>query len=124
MAIPDFIVSISLTMFYIGAVEYISAQVPYFMKGLAVGATYSSLLLSGAVWFVLLLPFGNKTLYVSLTNIWGESCGFWYALTLTITCVGMCSIMVISMRWYKERQRQDLLPNEHLFAERYYSRRN
>ena len=124
MAIPDFIVSISLTMFYIGAVEYISAQVPYFMKGLAVGATYSSLLLSGAVWFVLLLPFGNKMLYVSLTNIWGESCGFWYALTLTITCACMCSIMVIFMRWYKERQRQDLLPNEHIFAERYYSRRN
>ena len=123
MAIPDFIVSISLMMFYIGAMEYISAQVPYFMKGLAFGTAYSSLLLSGTVWFILIIPLNKKMLYASLTNIWGESCGFWYTLTLTTTCASMCVIMVIFTRCYKKRQRQDVLPNEHIFAERFYSRR-
>ena len=30
MAIPDFIISVSYAMLYIGSVEYFSAQVPYF----------------------------------------------------------------------------------------------
>ena len=117
MAIPDFIASLSSMMCLIGAVEYFSAQVPYFMKGLAVGVTYSSLLLSGAILFVSSIPLSNQR----LSNTWGASCGFWYALMLIVVEIGMCAILMVLMRWYKKRRRQDILPNEHIFAERYYS---
>ena len=119
MAIPDFIVSISAMILYTGAVQFFSAQVPYFMKGLAVGVTYSSLFLSGALWFVLSIPFNNQ----KFSNTWGDGCGFWYyMLLLTIAETIMCVILIILTRWYKKRRRQDVLPNEHIFAERYYSR--
>ena len=117
MAIPDFIASLSSMMCLIGAVEYFSAQVPYFMKGLAVGVTYSSLLLSGAILCISSIPLSNQR----LSNIWGASCGFWYALLLIVVEIGMCAILMVLMRWYKKRRRQDILPNEHIFAERYYS---
>ena len=117
MAIPDFIASLSSMMCLIGAVEYFSAQVPYFMKGLAVGVTFSSLLLSGAILFASSIPLSNQR----LSNIWGASCGFWYALLLIVVEIGMCAILMVLMRWYKKRRRQDILPNEHIFAERYYS---
>ena len=117
MAIPDFILSLSLIMLLVGCMEYISAQVPYFMKGLAVGVTFSSLLLSGAILFVLSIPFSNK----KLKNHWGASCGFWYALLFTVVETGMCVILMVLIRCYKKRRRQDILPNEHIFAERHYS---
>ena len=117
MAIPDFIVSISYMMLYIGAVEYFSAQVPYFMKDLTVGVTYSSLFLSGAVWLLLSIPFKTH----NLSYNWGANCGFWYGLLLTVVEATICVILIILTRWYKKRKRQDILPNEHIFAERYYS---
>ena len=117
MAIPDFIASFSIMICYIGAVEYFSAQVPYFMKGLAVGVTFSSLMLSGVILLVLSIPLNNQR----LSNTWGASCGFWYVLLLIVVEISMCAILMILMKWYKKRRRQDVLPNEHIFAERYYS---
>ena len=117
MAIPDFIVSISYMILYTGAVEYFSAHVFYFMKGLTVGVTYSSVFLSGAVWLILSIPFTNRALsYIPVT-----SCGFWYGLLLTIVETTICIILIILTKWYKKKRRQDVLPNEHIFAERYYS---
>ena len=119
MAIPDFIVSISYIMLYTGAVEYFSAQVPYFMKGLTVGVTFSSVYLSGAVLLILSIPFTNRALSYTPGPV--TSCGFWYGLLLTIVETTICIILIILTRWYKKRRRQDVLPNEHIFAERYYS---
>ena len=117
MAIPDLIVSISYVMLYIGSVEYFSSQVPYFMKDLTVGVAYSSLFLSGAVWLVLSIPFKSH----NLSYNWGASCGFWYGLLLMIAEATMCVILIVLTKWYKKRKRQDVLPNEHVYAERYYS---
>ena len=118
IVIPDFLSTVSIMMFYIGAIEFISAQVPFFMKGLMIGMTYCSFYLSSALWLAVSLPF------VYIHTIWGTgtlSCGFWYLLLLTTVDVGIFLILAILTRWYKKRRRQDVLPNEHFFAERYYS---
>jgi hypothetical protein len=70
ITVPDFLSTISLTMLYIGLVEFISAQVPFFMKGVMIGM-----------------------IYCSFFPIWGFVAG----------CIST------------------LHPNEHFFAERYYS---
>jgi NADH:ubiquinone oxidoreductase subunit K len=88
------------------------------MKGLMIGMTYCSFFLSGALWLAVSLPF------IHIHSIWGTgtlSCGFWYILLLTIVDVGIFLILAVLSRWYKKRRRQDVLPNEHIFAERYYS---
>jgi hypothetical protein len=116
--VPDFLSAISVTMLYIGVIELISAQVPFFMKGLVIGMTFCSFYVSGVLWLVVSLPF------VRIHSIWGTgifSCGFWYLLLFTILDMGIFLILAILSRWYKKIRRQDVLPNEHFFAERYYS---
>jgi NADH:ubiquinone oxidoreductase subunit K len=113
--VPDFLTAISVTMLYIGVIELISAQVPFFMKGLVIGMTYCSFYVFGVLWLAVSLPF------VRIHSIWGTgtlSCGFWYILLFTIVDMGIFLILAILSRWYKKRQRQDVLPNEHFFAER------
>ena len=83
-----------------------------------IGMTYCSFYLSSALWPAVSLPF------VYTHSIWGTgilSCGFWYLLLFTTVDVGILLILAIFTRWYKKRRRQDVLPNEHFFAERYYS---
>ena len=118
ITVPDFLSAISSAMLYIGAIEFISAQVPFFMKGLMIGMTYCSFFVSSTLWLAVSLPF------VHIHSIWGKgtlSCGFWYILLLATVDVGVFLILVILTKWYKKRRRQDVLPNEHFFAERYYS---
>ena len=112
MAISDLLVSI-------GALEFYCAQVPYSMKGLVAGIFY------GLVGFFMMLSQGLLLPFTMTSLEWGTgtlSCGFWYLLTLLIYLLIMMGASVIVMRWYKKRKREDVLPNEQIFAERYYSR--
>ena len=112
MAISDLLVAI-------GALEFYCAQVPYSMKGLVAGIIYA---LSG---FFMMLSQGVLLPFKMTSLEWGTgtlSCGFWYVLTLLIYLLIVMTALVIAMRWYKKRKREDVLPNEQIFAERYYSR--
>ena len=116
MAIPDIIFAISMAMMYIGAFEFVSAQVPSSMKGLTIGTMYTMYLLSNTFWFAVFQPF-------RVSSFWGTgsiSCGFWYMFSMTMVQICICLVLLIITMWYKKRRRQDVLPNEHIFAERYY----
>ena len=118
MAIPDFLYSLSITLLGIGAVEFIVAQSPYSMRGLIVGSGYGILSLSVALIVAVSVPFTRRL------SVWGTgmvSCGFWFALLLLIIEVVVGIMFVVTVRCYKERKREDVLPNEHIFAERYYA---
>ena len=65
ITIPDFLSTVLITMLYIGAIEFISAQVPFFMKGLMIGMTYCSFYLFSALWLAVSLPF------ICTHTIWG-----------------------------------------------------
>ena len=120
-SIPEFLSAISYIMILVGTIEFLCAQIPYSMKGLIVGIFYGSLVLS----FVL-----NKAMsliFVLKSSVWEKraafSCGFWYFQTKLI----LLSIMVLSFLLMavccKKRKRDDVLPNEQIFAERYYSKK-
>ena len=105
-------------MMMIGGLEFLSAQVPYSMKGLVVGITYS---------FIIVYMAGYSTIeivYASKSFKWGTgviSCSFWYCLTILSLLIIAVIISIIVVKCYKKRKREDVLPNEHIFAERYYS---
>ena len=119
MAIPNFLQSLSWILFLTGTIEFTAAQVPYSMKGLMIGVFYGSTLLFAVIELTLFL-----TLFTRKLSIWGTgiiSCGFWYALSAICIDLTVCVALLLLMRWYKKRKREDVLPNEHFFAERYYS---
>ena len=44
-------------------------------------------------------------------------------MLLGLAIVVLGSIFGVVMKVYKKRKREDVLPNEHIFAERYYAKR-
>ena len=120
IAVPDFIHTISVVMLFIGAAEFLCSQVPKNTRGIIIGATYCTFFISSGVWFVLLIPFTKNS------SVWGTrtiNCGFWLSLILAIIHICICLFLIILARWYKTRRKQDVLPNQHKFAEDYYSKK-
>ena len=119
-ATPDFIASVSFIMIIVGAIEFLCAQIPYSMKGAIVGLFYGSL----AVF--LGLNEGITHIFKATSSFWNDdalfSCGFWYLLTKLIIVLIIFFMIFVLAVLYKKRKREDVLPNEHIFAERYYSK--
>ena len=122
MIIPQLLHSFSIVVLGIGSLEFISAQIPYSMKGLIFGTAYGMIFLSyGTFGAAIAIPFTRPLPIWSTGTI---SCGFWYALLLLVIEVIVCVVLTVLSKSYKRRKREDLLPNEQIFAERYYSRDN
>ena len=119
-AIPDVISSISFIIILVGAIEFLCAQIPYSMKGVIVGQFYGSLV----IFYV--LNKGITKIFIATSSVWSGdtsiSCGFWYLLIKIIyVLIAVFTLFLLSII-YKKRKREDVLPNEHFFAERYYSK--
>ena len=121
LVIPYLVHLVSLLFFLLGIIEFISSQSPYSMKGLMFGAQFT--LICGCLlpMFVTFEIFKHRD---SFTNYWGTkvmSCGFWYSLTAIVVDILAFFGLLCLLKRYKMRKREDLLPNEHIFAERFYS---
>ena len=108
------------------AMNIIIARVPvlnvseYFMKGVIMGAQYTlALICSIPLLIIIAVVFNKKDLSSLGTGTIG--CEFWYALLIIIAHLSLFVILAWMVKRYKMRKREDLLPNEHFFAERYYS---
>ena len=122
LAIPAILTAMSDLMYTIGIGEFFCAQVPYSMKGLVAGMFYCILVFFLALAKLFLVPFVSSKIEWGMGTI---SCEFWYVLMKVLYLVIMTVIfLALMMKCYKARKRDDLLPNEHIFAERYYSRDN
>ena len=106
-------------MYLISIIEYLCAQVPYSMKGIAAGLFF--------VCIGLFLPTLSSVYFVFKTThfTWGTgviSCGFWYfVIIICLLLATMIIFIIYILKCHKRRKREDVLPNEHIFAERYYS---
>ena len=119
MALQGFLNSVSIFTLGLGGVEFICAQTPYAMRGLISGAGYGSVALFTLVGVAITQPFMMNL------PIWKTggiiNCGFWYLLMVIVFFIFNGIILYILGRVYKNRKREDVLPNEQIFAERYYS---
>ena len=117
-ALPEFLYVASNLIIYIACLEFLCAQVPYSMKGVVLGTTYAFLEVCILFLIAIELLYGKKSLN------WGSgviSCGFWFFVTKISLLITATVIFFIVMKYYKKRKREDVLPNEQIFAERYYS---
>jgi peptide/histidine transporter 3/4 len=115
---PEVFCVASDLLMYIGTLEFLCAQVPYSMKGLVTGTVYALLGLYISAFSEL------QRFYTTNSTHWGNgviSCEFWFFATkIAMLTVGIFIFCVI-LKCYKNRKREDVLPNEQIFAERYYS---
>ena len=120
IALQSCLNSVSMFMLGLGGVEFICAQTPYTMRGLISGAGYGSVVLFTLVGIAITKPFMMNL------PVWNSSggiinCGFWYSLLVIVFFIFNGAILCILRRVYKNRKREDVLPNEQIFAERYYT---
>ena len=111
--------SISIALMITAAIQFISAQSPYSMKGLIFGLVYAIIGISVTFDYLILLPI------TSTADKWPPSrygCGMWYLLSASIVLLVMFALLCVLSCKYKRRQRADVLPSEHIFAINYYSR--
>ena len=121
-AIPEIVSAVSYIFILVGTIEVLCAQVPYSMKGVFVGIFYGSLIL------FLLINSGISQLFEIDPSAWNSkdivSCRFWYLLIkvsfLLIVVIGYLFVIFCFKNF--KRKREDILPNEQIFAERYYSK--
>ena len=119
LMLPNIINSMSLVAFTIGSIELICAQTPYSMRGLMFGTVY------GGVSVYSLIAYGVTHSFMRESNIWGTgiiSCGFWFLVLNLVALVITAIFLSILGILYKKRKREDVLPNEQIFAERVYSK--
>ena len=120
-AIADVVSFCSILMILIGTLEFLCAQIPYSMKGVLAGLFYGSLV----VFFA--LNKGITMIFNATSSVWSAdalfSCGFWYLQTKLVFILIAVFTFIIMAIVYKKRKREDVLPNEHIFAERYYSKK-
>ena len=118
-ALVEVLFAISFTVVVIGIIEFYCAQVPFSMKGLISGTYY------GFLGFCVMFNYGLSQVFKANLHIWGTkttfSCGFWYLLTKIILIIVAAFMAVLMIKCHKKRKREDVLPNEHVLAEHYYS---
>ena len=120
LAIPQYLHFISLTFLLTGLIEFICSQAPYSMKGVIIGAQYTLISVCSIPMIVIIAVVLYKKDLLSL-GTGTISCEFWYALLIIVAYLFLFIIFAWMVKRYKMRKREDLLPNEHFFAERYFS---
>ena len=118
MVLSNILNAISIVTLGIGGIEFICAQTPYSMKGLIIGTVYGSVLIIALIGYGITVPFTRHMITWSTGVI---SCGFWYMLLVIIVLIFNSTLLLVLGKLYKNRKREDVLPNEQIFAERYYS---
>ena len=119
MAIPKILDSISFILLSVGVCEFICAQTPYSMRGLISGYACGSAAIFLLIGYGISEPFTRHLIKWDMGTI---SCGFWYLLLIELLMVIFSAVLLIIIKHYKRRKREDVLPNEHIFAERYYDK--
>ena len=104
----------SQQFFVIRVLQFVCAQVPYSMKGMVAGIAYGLGSLFMALSQAISLPFRSKSIAWSTGAL---SCSFWYLLTILVYMFIVSIGFAVAAKWYKRRKREDVLPNEHIFAE-------
>ena len=115
----EILLAVSNQFMLVAGIEFYCSQVPYSMKGLLLGSVYGMIFVFVGLSQLLAIPFSIKSITWGVGTL---SCEFWYQLTLLLIILALLTIFVLTAKWYKRRKREDVLPNEHIFAERYYSR--
>ena len=121
VSIPlSIIIGIELFALYVSLFEFVCAQTqepPYNMKGLIIGLSFSAIGLAQALNSVTLIPW----VYAWLQPPTYPTCAFWfYLLVILVTVVSLVMFCIVA-KWYKKRERNELL-HEQRFVEDFYDK--
>ena len=110
------LLGLSMILTYKSKVEFVCAQAPYNMTGFLIGLSlslYTIFRASGAIFFIAWNLGWFKVLKTS-------SCGVWYYLAAFVTTLAISLLLIIAVRWYKARERDEIQHSQVLVEDIYY----
>ena len=120
VAIPtNFILALQIVLFITGAWEFICAQAPYSMRGLLIGAVWSTLAIAAALVNAITLGwyFGWNKHPTDSTVIEKVGCGGFYFLSVFLLGLVGLVIFCAAVCWYKPRKREEAVDHQQLLEE-------
>ena len=111
------IIGIEELIVFTSLFEFICAQTPYDMKGLITGLGFCGLALSEALTGATLLTWVHAWLQPPTY----PTCAFWFYLFVILVTVVSLVMFCIVAKWYKKRERNELL-HEQRFVEDFYDK--
>ena len=117
LVLTSYLQNIAFLFIMVGIIEFLYSQSPYSMRGLIFGMQCMLMILLSVPAVIIIGAFREHF------SIWGTktiSCGFWYMLMVIVIYSIVWALFLYLTKKYKMRKREDVLPNEHIFAERYY----
>jgi len=111
------IIGIELLIVFFSLFEFICAQTPYDMKGLIIGLVFCGVALSEALTGATLITW----VYAWLQPPTYPTCAFWFYLFVILVTVVSLVMFCIVAKWYKKRERNELL-HEQRFVEDFYDK--
>ena len=116
LLIPQILSAVATYILYTGFSEFIISQSPYSVRGLLYGiamyASYIPFPLS-----LLFLHYLSKS--ISKDN---KYCSLWFQVGLAFVTILEMGILLMVMKWYVPRRRDEDLHNRQVFAEEYYDK--
>lgn len=111
-----FLLGFILIVLYVSIFKFICAQAPYNMKGLLIGLSYMLITI-----FTVL----GSVLYTAWHDAWFGfmhmyTCGTWFYLTTLVVGVVFCLLFSWFVRWYKERERDEIASTRKMVEDLYY----
>ena len=114
LLIPQILSAVASYILYTGFCEFIISRSPYSVRGLLYGiaiyAGYIPFPLSLLFQHYLSRPISNNNKY----------CSLWFQVGLTLVTILEMGILLLVMRWYVPRRRDEDIHNRQVFAEEYY----
>ena len=111
---PQPVFGVAIYLVLTSAIEFVSAQSPYSMKGLLIGMFFVLQALS--------LGLSNKLLEWMVHVISDARCGIWLHTGLTVALVVIFAHHMMMSRCHKLRKRDEILSNEQVFAVDYFEK--
>ena len=97
-------------------IELICAQAPYNMNSLLIGLSYTLQALFEGIGRAIFSTWSNKWFEVLETS----TCGVWFYLTNLMTAIVISLLLLLVIRWYKGRERDEITESQNMVEDVYY----
>lgn len=111
-----FLLGFTLIILYVSTLEFICAQAPYNMKGLLIGISFMLQTFFSVLGTITYIIWSHRLIPILDT----PTCGTWFYLTILVIAVLLSILLSWLVRWYKQRERDEILSTRMQVEDIYY----
>ena len=115
----NLILGLTIALLYKSSIEFVCAQAPYNMNGLLIGLSVMLRMLSSAIGGIFCIVWKQGW----FEAIQRSKCGIWFYLTMLLTSLAISVLLLLVVRWYKARERDEMQVSQAMVEDVYFKYR-